>query len=124
LLDVEVASRHGDARREAFDVPFPRSRERLVEVVDVEDEVPLGGCEHAEVGKVCVATRLHAVPRHRRASKVVGHELRRTAQEREGRHQHPRVAHGHEVRDAGRVRRLETRHGIGPSGIGLPPGVP
>ena len=124
FLDVEVASRHGDARREAFDVPFPRSRERLVEVVDVEDEVPLGCCEHAEVGEVCVTTRLHTVASHRGAGKVVGHELRRTAKEREGRDQHPLVAHGHEVRDAGRVRRLETRHWIGPSGIGLPPCVP
>ena len=32
------------ARREPLDVPLPRPRERLVEVVDVEHEPPLGRC--------------------------------------------------------------------------------
>ncbi len=44
----------------------------------------------------------------------------RAAQEREGRHQHPLVSHGYEVRETGRVRRLESRHGIRSCGIGLP----
>ena len=124
FLMLKVASRHGDARRETFDVPFPRSRERLVEVDDVEEEISLRGREHSEVGEVCVTTGLHAVASHRGAGQVVGHELRGTAQEREGRDHHPLVAHGHEVRDAGRIRRFEARDGIGPPGIGLPPCVP
>ena len=41
-----------------FDVPLPRSRQRLVEVVDVEDLLPFGGGEGAEVGQMRVPAQL------------------------------------------------------------------
>ena len=49
---------HVQAGAETLDVPLPRARDGLVEVVDVEDEVPLGGGELPEVADVRVAARL------------------------------------------------------------------
>ena len=40
--ETVFASADREARREPFHVPLPRARCGLVEVVDVEDEVPLG----------------------------------------------------------------------------------
>ena len=41
-VDPEEAGGDDHARRQALDVPFPRTRDRLVEVVDVEYEIPFG----------------------------------------------------------------------------------
>jgi hypothetical protein len=45
VVDLEAVIHRSDqhARRESLDVPLPRSGERLVEVVDVEHQSPLGG---------------------------------------------------------------------------------
>ena len=61
---VEAAVAPGDleARRQALDVPLPRPRQGLVEVVDVEDQPPVGGGEDAEVRQVGVAAHLHPKP--------------------------------------------------------------
>ena len=71
------------ARAQAFDVPLPRPGHRLVEVVDVEDEVALGARELAEVRDVRVATRLHAQARHRIRREVHRHHRGRAPEERE-----------------------------------------
>jgi hypothetical protein len=55
-----AATRDHDARREALDIPFPRCGQRLVEVVDVEQQRALGRGEQTEVRDVRVAARLHA----------------------------------------------------------------
>ena len=67
-------SRAGDleAGGEPLDVPLPRTRQGLVEVVDVEDELAVRGREGAEVREVGVTAELHrrarcaAWPRGRR----------------------------------------------------------
>ena len=51
---------HDEARRQAHHVPFPRTGQRLVEVVDVEEEVPLRRGEEPEVDEVRVAADLDA----------------------------------------------------------------
>ena len=61
-IGTEPAGGDGDAGGEAGDVPLERSRDRLVEVVDVEHEVAFGRREAAEVEQVGVAAQLHAQP--------------------------------------------------------------
>ena len=48
-----------DARGQALDVPLERAGKRLVEVVEVEDEVALGRREAAEVREMGVTAELH-----------------------------------------------------------------
>ena len=53
--EAVVAAGDREAGGQPLDVPLPRAGERLVEVVDVEDQPALGRGEHAEVGQVRVA---------------------------------------------------------------------
>ncbi len=110
---VAVVAR-GDqhARREALDVPLPRARERLVEVVDVEHEPALGRREHAEVRQVRVAAALRGQTRAGRPGEVVRHDLRRAAVERERRDEHPAVADRNQLGDARLGLVLEQIDGI------------
>ena len=97
LADPRVAARDDRARREALDVPLPRAGQRLVEVGDVEDEVALGGGEHAEVRHVGVPAGLHHDPGRRRGRQVVGHHDGRAPEERERRREHPLPAQRDEL---------------------------
>ena len=65
-LKLAVAAGDLEARREPLHVPLERAGQRLVEVVEVEDERALGRREAAEVREVRVAAELHA--RARRAA--------------------------------------------------------
>ena len=89
---------HGEAGRQPLDVPLERPGQRLVEVVDVEDQAPLRGGERAEVGQVRVPAQLHPQPRRRRGGQIRRHRQRRAAVERERRHQHPPVPDRHQLR--------------------------
>src|SRR6516162_1195749 len=71
--------------------PLPRRRERLVEIVDVEDEVPLRRGKTAEVQQVCIPTSLHPQPCYRRARQIGRHQCRRSSIESERRLHHPSV---------------------------------
>ena len=46
-----VPARHRQARRQPLDIPLERARQGLIEVVDVEDQVPLRRGERAEIGQ-------------------------------------------------------------------------
>ena len=56
---------HGDARRESLHVPLERPRERLVEIVDAEDEAPVRRREDPEVREVRVTAELGVKTRPR-----------------------------------------------------------
>ena len=58
LREAVVARRDREARREALDVVLERARQRLVEVVEVEQQLPLRRGERAEVRQVGVAAQL------------------------------------------------------------------
>ena len=75
--------RDRDARDEALEVPFERSRQRLVEVVGVEHEVALGRRVGAEVGEVGVAVELHREAGRRGGREVLGHDPGGSPEERE-----------------------------------------
>ena len=59
LRQSAFAPRDRDARHQSLEIPLPRARERLVEIVDVEDQAPLGRAEDAEVRKVGIAAALN-----------------------------------------------------------------
>lgn len=108
------AAGDGQARGEPLDVPLPRAGERLVEVVDVEDQVPLGGGEQPEVQHVGVTAQLHRDPRVGRGAEIRGHDRRSAPVEAERRLQHAAVAERHQLRDPGRRLRLQDADRIGP----------
>src|SRR5208282_1730808 len=54
------APRDFDTHGQALDVPFPGSRDRFVEIDDIENQVALRRCERSEVHYVAVAARLDA----------------------------------------------------------------
>jgi hypothetical protein len=70
VAEPALARNHDDARHEPLDVPFPRAWKRLVEVVDVEDEVAVGRGEDAEVQEMRVAAELNRKPGARRGGEV------------------------------------------------------
>jgi len=101
-VEATVAARDLEAGGQSFQVPFPRTREGLVEVVDVDHQVPAWGGVGAEVGEVGVPARLHPEIGAWRGGEVGGHDRRRAAVEGERRGEHAAVAKrdqiGHPIR--------------------------
>ena len=95
--EAAVTTHDLEARGEALDVPLPRAGQGLVEVVDVEDELPFGCSEHAEVRQMRVAATLHPYSGMRCVREVGSHDRGRAAVERERRDEHAPVANGHEL---------------------------
>ena len=80
-----------------FTIPLPRPGQRLVEVVEVEDEPPLGRGEGAEVGEMGVAAELRLEARPRGPREIRRHHRRGAAVEGERRGQHAAVAQRHQL---------------------------
>ncbi len=113
LAEAVVARRDGEARGHARDVVLERAGQRLVEVVEVEEQGALGRGEDAEVGEVRVAAELRREAGPGRVLEVGGHDPRRPAVEGERRDQHAPVAHGHQVGLASGVLFFQQRDRIG-----------
>ena len=113
LAEPVVPRRDREARRHPLHVVLERSGQRLVEVVEVEHELPLRRCEHAEVREVRVAAELHVEPSRRRVLQVGGHDLGRAPVERERRDHHAPVTHRHEIRLTRGVLLFEQRNRVG-----------
>ena len=96
-VESPLAPGHREARGQALEIPLERAGKRLVEVVHPEHEAPIGRCEDAEVRQVGVAAELRLQPGARQGSKIGCHDVRRTAEERERRDEHPAVANRHEL---------------------------
>ena len=116
LLGVEAAVPAGDgeARYESLQVPLERARQRLVEVVDVEDEPPVGGGVHAEVGEVSVPAELDLQSRPRESREIRRHHGRGAAEERERRNEHAPVPNRDELLHARARLRLEQVDRVAP----------
>ncbi|MNZ28203.1 hypothetical protein D3C78_454290 [compost metagenome] len=112
-----------EAGGQALDVPLPGRGEGLVEVVDVEHQVALGGGEETEVEQVAVAAGLHADAGAGHGRQVVGHQAGRAAQEGEGAAQHAPVADRHQLLQAVLVGLLEDGDGVAALGRRLPGGM-
>ena len=105
-----------EARRHALHVVLERSRQRLVEVVQVEQQRALRRGEDAEVRQVRVTAQLDVEPGGGRVREVGGHDLGRAPVERERRDHHPAVTNRHQIGLAGGVLLLEQSHGVGTLG--------
>jgi hypothetical protein len=98
--EVALARRDLEARGESLHVPLERPGKRLVEVVEVEDEIPLGRGEAAEVHQVGIARELGGQAARRSRDEVVGHDDRGAAEVAHRRLEHPAVTNGNEVAQA------------------------
>ncbi len=119
FLEAIVARGDDEARGQALDVPFPGGRQRFVEVVDVEDQPPLGRGENAEVEQMTIAAGLHAEAGRRRVRQIGGHDGGAAAKKSERRQEHSPVANRHQVRNAVGARFFENLHGVAPVERGL-----
>ena len=93
-----VPAGHDQAGGQPLDIPLERARQGLVEVVDVEYQVPLGRRERAEIRQVGVTAHLHPKPGGGRVGQVRGHRQRRAPVVGERGHQHPPVPDRHQFR--------------------------
>ena len=121
--EAAIAAHDLEAGRQPLDVPLPRAGEGLVEVVDVEQHLPLGRAEQAEIRQVGVAAQLHGDPGHRGGRQVGRHDQRGAPVERERRDQHPPVADRDQLGYPARRLLFEQRDRIGAVRRGLPPSV-
>ena len=96
---------------------------RLVEVVDVEDEITLWGGKPAKVGQVRVTAELRVDARLGRRGQIRRHDHRRAAVEGEGRGEHAPIANGHEVSDPALRLLLQQLNRVGPFCGRLPGGM-
>ena len=122
-VEPSLAPEDLEARREPFHVPFPRTGERLVEVVDVEQHLPLWRGEHAEVRQVRVAAQLDVDAGQGSVREVGRHDQRTAAKEREGTVEHAAMPDRHERRHARLGLLLEERDRVGPRRRRRPPPV-
>ena len=123
VLEAIVPAGHHEAGAEPLQVPLPGRRERLVEVVDGEDDPPLRGGEAAEVAQVGVAAALDADPGGGRRGQVGRHGERRPPVERERRADHAPVAEREQLGHASLLRRQDHLDRVPPDVGGLPRGV-
>jgi hypothetical protein len=112
--EPDVATGDLGAGRHPLDVPFPRTGQRLVEVVRTEHEPAVLSCKPTEVRNVGIAAGLHDDPRIRRRREVGRHDRRGAAVKRKRRDEHPPVPDWDELLHA--RSRLSREHvdGIGP----------
>ena len=123
IVEAAIASGDGQARREPFHIPLERAWQGLVEVVDAEDEPPVGRGEHPEVGQMRVAAELNEQSGPGTVGEVRRHNVGRPAEERERRHKHASVSDRHELRQARLRLLLEQGDRIRPVAQRLPVAV-
>ena len=107
---VARGDQHADG--EALDIPLPRAGQRLVEVVDVEDEPPLGRARTAR-SWTGARRREHCTgSRCGECGQVGRHDQRRASIERERRKQHPVVPDRHRAWEQDICLALQERDGV------------
>ena len=104
--------RQNEGRDQSLDVPFPRRRQCLVEVIDVEDDVAFRRCKATEVHQMAVAACLHPDADVGRSGEVGGHHPGGATVEGKRRLEHPAVADRHKVRQPAGIRRTQQIYRI------------
>ena len=116
LGEPVVAGRDQETRRHPLHVVLERPRQRLVEVVQVEQQPPFGRGEQAEVRQVRVAAQLGIQAGHRGVLQVRRHDRGRAPVEGERRDHHPAMPDRHQIRLPGQVLRLQQRNRVRAAG--------
>ena len=83
LVEAAVTPGDGEARSETLDVPLERPGERLVEVVEAEDELAVGRGKAAEVRQMRITAELGMKPGARSRREIRRHQVRGATVERE-----------------------------------------
>jgi hypothetical protein len=118
--EATLASGDHHARCQAFDIPLEWRRQRLIEVVDIEDEPALGRGEDAEVQHVRIATRLYPQPADGSVGKILSHDRGGSAEERQRRSHHALMADRQELRHPPSLLLLQNEDRITPAGRRVP----
>ena len=123
LREAVVARRDREARRHPLHVVLERPGQGLVEVVEVEHELALGGGEGTEVRQMRVTAQLRVQPGRRRGLEVRRHDPGGAPVEGERRGHHPAVPDRHQVLFPGAVLFVQQRDRIGAVRRRSPAGV-
>jgi len=100
--------------------------ERLVEIVDVEQELAFGAGKAAEVRSVAIAAGLHSNSGGGSFREIPGHHCRRTAEKCKRGLAHAAVTDGQKVGEAASIGLAQDFDGVGtvqgssPLGVGVP----
>ena len=114
VLEAIVARSDGEAGRQPLDVPLERRRQRLIEVVDIEDQAPVGRRVHAEIQQVRVPAGLHPDIRCRRVREIPCHRRGSAAEIGKRRGDHAPVADRYQIRHPGLGLLLENGDRVWP----------
>ena len=109
-----------EARGHPLHVPLPRPRERLVEIVQIEQHLTFRRAETPKLDRCASPQSCTLIPLVGVPGQVIGDHDRRPAIERERRDRHPAVPDRHQVGEPGLSLLLEERDQIGSVGGGLP----
>ena len=97
VVESHIARRDDEACHQPLEVPLPRPRHRLVEIVETEHHVAFRRCEQPEVHQMTIAARLHLQTRRRHCRQIGSHHRGRTPQERERAHRHTTETDRHQI---------------------------
>ncbi len=117
---TEMLGGDDDAGGQPLDVPLPRRRQGLVEIVDVEEDVALRRGEPAEIHQVSVAAGLDAKPGRRGRRQVGRHHRGRAAIEGERRLRHAPEADRDQLRNSAIVGLVQKLDRVAPVLVRLP----
>ena len=109
--------RDHDARGETLDVPLEGPGQRFVEVVEVEDQFPVGCAVPSEVAQMGIATELDPKIRAGTGRKIACHDGCSAAQKGEWSSTHPPVAKRHELSEPVLVLFPQNGERIGVAGF-------
>ena len=110
---VRRLSRDGDACGQPLDVDGEvDAGQRLIKIVDVEQNVVFRRVEGAKIHQMTVAAGLNRCTRDRLMCKIVRHHRRRAAQKRKRILGHPSVALGQELRHSVFIALRENRDSV------------
>ncbi len=101
LIEPEIPSGDGEARRKPLHVPLERSRQRLVEIIDAEHEPTIRGGEDPEIGEVRVAAQLSMQSSSCSVREVCRHDVGPATEKGKRRNEHSPVTNRHQLRQAG-----------------------
>ncbi len=120
VAEFLIAGGDGKAGRQPLEIPVERGRERLIEIVHVEDQPPVGRGEHAEVQQVRVTAGLHPDVGRGRVREIPCHRRRRAAEVRERRGSHAPIPDRDQIRHPAAGLLLEHGDRVRPARRRLP----
>src|SRR5262245_11521307 len=86
-----VTSSNNKTGGQPFEIPFPWSRQRLVEIVNVENDPSFRSSKATEIHKVTITAHLDTNARSGRASQIGGHDRSRASIKSERTLHHPSI---------------------------------